>query len=135
VHRSMTLYAWGLAVVAATSAAQVPESGVTSRDLGIRLAAPGSRAALVERGDAVFAYWCRPCHGPELLKPGTAALAAKYQGALPASLAERTDMTVDFVKFYVRTGISMMPFFRPTEISNADLDALAAYLTRNAGGR
>jgi hypothetical protein len=29
----------------------------------------------------------------------------------------------------VRDGISVMPFFRKTEISDADLDALTAYLT------
>jgi hypothetical protein len=28
----------------------------------------------------------------------------------------------------------MMPFFRPTEISNADLEALARYLTRSSDG-
>jgi hypothetical protein len=53
---------------------------------------------------------------------------------LPAALAERTDMTPDIVKHWVREGISMMPFFRPTEISNADLEALARYLTRTGGG-
>jgi hypothetical protein len=31
----------------------------------------------------------------------------------------------------VRHGVSVMPFLRKTEISDADLDALAAYLTRN----
>jgi hypothetical protein len=69
-----------------------------------------------------------------MVKPGTAALAAKYRGSLPAALAERTDMTPDVVKHWVREGISMMPFFRPTEISNADLEALARYLTRSGRG-
>ena len=63
----------------------------------------------------------------------TAALAAKYQGAVPAALSERTDMAPAFIEVMVRQGISMMPFFRPTEISDADLDALAAYLTRDSG--
>jgi mono/diheme cytochrome c family protein len=35
------------------------------------------------------------------------------------------------VKTFVRNGVSIMPFFRKTEISDADLDAIAAYLTRN----
>jgi (+)-pinoresinol hydroxylase len=29
----------------------------------------------------------------------------------------------------VRTGVSVMPFFRKTEISDQELDALAAYLS------
>jgi hypothetical protein len=31
----------------------------------------------------------------------------------------------------VRNGITIMPFFRKTEVSDSDLDALIAYLTRN----
>ncbi len=32
---------------------------------------------------------------------------------------------------FLRHGISVMPQFRKTEISDADLDALAQYLARN----
>lgn len=128
-----TLIFAALLMIVFAAGAQVPEDGMTSRDLGIRLEAPASRAALIARGEDVYQYWCHTCHGPEMLKPGTQSLTIKYQGALPAALAERTDMTPEFVKFYVRTGIAVMPFFRPTEISNADLDALAAYLSRNTG--
>jgi mono/diheme cytochrome c family protein len=32
------------------------------------------------------------------------------------------------VRYYVRNGVSVMAHFRKTEISDADLDALAAYL-------
>jgi len=35
------------------------------------------------------------------------------------------------VRHIVRTGISVMPQFRKTEISDAELDALAAYLSKN----
>lgn len=37
-------------------------------------------------------------------------------------------------KTFVRQGVSVMLFFRKTEISDADLDALAAYLARNTKG-
>jgi hypothetical protein len=65
--------------------------------------------------------------------PGTAALAAKYKGKQPAVspvLEERTDLTAASVRFFVRQGVSVMAPFRKTEITDADLDALAAYLTR-----
>ena len=120
-------------LVSLQSGAQIPEDGLTSRELGIRLETPISRSELIERGEAVYKYWCNTCHGPEMLKPGTAALAIKYRGELPATLTERTDMVPEFVELMVREGISMMPFFRPTEVSNADLDALTAYLTDNSG--
>jgi mono/diheme cytochrome c family protein len=90
-----------------------------------------------ERGRQVFQYWCISCHGPGTglrgipYLPGTGALMAKYQGALPALLEERTDMPAELIRTAVRNGITIMPFFRKTEVSDADLEALAAYLTRN----
>jgi mono/diheme cytochrome c family protein len=56
---------------------------------------------------------------------------AKYQGTKPAVLLDRTDLPPDIVKHFVRHGISVMPQFRKTEITDAELDALAAYLSRN----
>ena len=50
---------------------------------------------------------------------------------MPALLEKRTDLTPQLIKTYVRNGISVMPIFRKTEISDADLDAICAYLTRN----
>jgi hypothetical protein len=69
-------------------------------------------------------------HGEGVGKPGTTALAEKYKGSKPAILNERTDLTPSITKFYVRKGVSIMPFFRKTEISDPDLEALAAYLSR-----
>jgi len=95
------------------------------------------RNAQVVRGQQLYEYWCATCHGPGIgnngapYLPGEQALRAKYKGAVPGLLHERTDMTPEFVKLFVRQGITIMPFFRKTEINDADLDAIAAYLTRN----
>jgi (+)-pinoresinol hydroxylase len=83
------------------------------------------------RGYLQYQDYCAVCHGAGVGKPGTIALKEKYKGAKPALLADRTDLTPPLIKTYVRNGISVMPFFRKTEISDADLDAIAAYLTRN----
>jgi (+)-pinoresinol hydroxylase len=83
------------------------------------------------RGYVQFQDYCAVCHGAGVGKPGTIALKEKYKGAEPALLAERTDLTQPLIKTCVRNGISVMPFFRKTEISDADLDAIAEYLTRN----
>lgn len=88
-------------------------------------------AQAVARGNQVFQYWCSNCHGTGNGKPGTAALQAKYNGSPPALLEQRTDLAPELTKVFVRNGISIMPFFRKTEISDADLDAVAAYLARN----
>ena len=83
------------------------------------------------RGYVQFQEYCSACHGKGVDKPGTLALQAKYKGEKPTMLEERTDLSPQLVKLYVRNGITVMPFFRKTEINDADLDAIAAYLTRN----
>jgi (+)-pinoresinol hydroxylase len=85
--------------------------------------------AQIERGHKVYQKWCYPCHGPGADKPGTASLAAR--GQKPAVLEERTDLTAPMIKTFVRHGVLYMPTFRKTEISDADLAAISAYLTRN----
>lgn len=81
-----------------------------------------------ERGQRVFNDWCAPCHGTGPGKSGTVALEFRYQGSKPAALEARTDLTLDLTKYFVRNGISIMSPFRKTEISDADLEAVAAYL-------
>jgi mono/diheme cytochrome c family protein len=81
-------------------------------------------------GRDVYAYWCWNCHGEGPGKPGTVALAARYKGAVPALLTERADLSAELVKVYVRSGLSVMPHFRKTQISDAQLNALAEYLAR-----
>jgi len=92
--------------------------------------AAAADAGQIEAGKQVYQYWCWNCHGEGVGKPGTQALAAKYKGSKPAILDQRTDLTPNLTKIFVRKGVSIMPFFRKTEISDAQLDALAAYLAR-----
>ena len=91
--------------------------------------------AALQKGNDAYQYWCATCHGRGPGHPGTVALRAKYKGALPGVLEERTDLTPQTVRFAVRRGTSIMPFFRKTEVSDADLDAIAQYLTRRAAPR
>jgi mono/diheme cytochrome c family protein len=83
----------------------------------------------IDRGHKVYDKWCFPCHGTGVGKPGTDSLAAR--GQKPAVLEERTDLTAPMIKQFVRHGVLFMPMFRKTEISDAELDAICAYLTRN----
>lgn len=102
--------------------------------VGLLLTGAGSVWAAGEletQGREVFAHWCEPCHGDGPTFPGTTALRAKYEGKIEPVLSKRGDLTPDFIKVNVRKGVSVMPFFRKTEISDQDLEALAAYLTRH----
>jgi (+)-pinoresinol hydroxylase len=97
----------------------------------------------VEHGRAVFKLWCAGCHNPNpalqrngqdlvgRVFAGTYTLEQRYKGDKPAALEARTDLDPSYVRFVVRHGLNMMPQSRKTEISDEDLDDVAAYLTRN----
>lgn len=83
-----------------------------------------------ELGEAVYDKWCSICHSPGPY-PGTIALTERYEGTdIPGVLVERTNLQPAFVKLIVRKGVANMPDFRKTEITDAELDALADYLSK-----
>lgn len=115
-----------------TMRADFPLMAGLAASVAMLLALPaGAESSPPPSGRAVYEKWCAPCHDPGINHPGTHALMAKYQGAKPAVLIDRTDLPAPVVKYFVRHGISVMSQFRKTEISDAELDALAAYLSRN----
>lgn len=95
-------------------------------------AAPGAPASAADparaAGAAIYGKWCSDCHSTAG-GPGSMALERKYHGQLPAILNQRTDLSPDYISQVVRQGVSFMPSFRKTEISNAELAQLGAYLT------
>ena len=112
----------------------------------LALAGTGIAAAQGEReivradhpGRALFERNCAPCHGtgpgddgsPTL--PGTAALTAKYDGARPGALELRGDLPAPVLQTFVRRGVGAMPGFRPAELSDTEIAAIAGYLTATA---
>jgi (+)-pinoresinol hydroxylase len=120
------------AAVAASSTALAQAPAVPIAAWSRTTAAVETQGSPVERGAAVFNNWCSACHsrGPQNA-PGTTSLQVKYQGSVPAALEDRRDLTPEVLKVFVRNGVAMMAPFRKTEVSDADLDALAAYLTRS----
>lgn len=97
-------------------------------------AAAAQDAAIVANGKVLFTRLCAACHGADrsdqgrAMLPGTDALRIKYKGQLPALLEQRTDLTPDVIRTFVRRGTWSMPPFRKTEISDAGIDAVSAYI-------
>lgn len=83
------------------------------------------------QGKQVYDHWCAPCHAPSYRASGTSALAVKYGKDQPAALEQRRDLTPEVIAYFVRHGVSIMPTFRKTEITDAELAALSNYLTKN----
>lgn len=99
--------------------------------LGGTLAAQGPAKGDPVKGKAVFDYWCATCHARGPGNPGTQSLEVKYRGQnVPAALEDRTDLSPPVTALFVRKGVALMPPFRKTEISDAQLRDLAAYLAK-----
>jgi (+)-pinoresinol hydroxylase len=106
--------------------------------LGVLLAA-GTGAALAEgiaslsaqeqQGKFLYGRTCIYCHGPGLWATNRIAKRLDKDHAL---LENRTDLSADGIRAIVRSGVGSMPPLRKTELSDADVDAIAAYLTRKA---
>ena len=125
IEKSLALLACAALPVLAWAA---PQELASPGDVPVaHAAAPAS--SVQSAGGKVFGKWCSDCHStPE--GPGSIALQRKYQGAVPAVLEQRSNLAPDYVRYVVRHGMSFMPTFRKTEISDAELALLAAYLVR-----
>lgn len=88
----------------------------------------------VSHGKQIFDTQCVFCHGQGLGHPAWQMLALK-KGKAKAYIVGRTDLTPLYIKHVVRNGLIEMPPFRVTQISNADLDALAQYITHPDGAQ
>ena len=118
--------------------AVTPEVNATIEQTPPELAAPSPSPSAVtdpvaqEQGRDVYAHYCADCHDVGEGHPGTMRLSARMDAA-KSVLTTRSDLAPEYVKTIVRNGLGMMPAFRPTEIADAELDALAAYIV-NAHG-
>lgn len=89
-------------------------------------------------GRQIFERQCAACHGAgpgddgAPMLPATATLQRRYQGALSGALELRDDLDGDSLRFFVRNGVGAMPSFRKAELSDAQIDQIAAYLTATA---
>jgi (+)-pinoresinol hydroxylase len=93
----------------------------------------------VARGKTVFERYCAACHGDgggdeseaAAALPGTLALRLKYQGTTPALLEQRTDLSAQSIRAFIRNGVASMPPFRPTEVTDEDIEAIAEFLAQH----
>ncbi len=90
----------------------------------------GDRLAGGRDGAALFSNLCGACHlvggmGTNMLTRQRVMLGEPPENGL---LANRRDLTQTYVKTVVRRGRMAMPSLTRTEVTDAELDAIAAYL-------
>ena len=95
---------------------------------GTTFAAEPQLTADQARGRGLFNESCSYCHGE---RGHATTLLAKRVGAENAVLEKRTNLNVELIRVVVRHGINSMPWYRRAELSDRDLDSIAAYLTRS----
>jgi mono/diheme cytochrome c family protein len=80
-----------------------------------------------QQGKALFEATCAYCHNARGF--GTERLRTR----LPEDrsvLTERTDLDAAYIRTIVRSGLASMPAYTPTDLSEEQIRAIAAYLTR-----
>jgi len=92
----------------------------------------GDRLAKGRDGERLFSNKCGACHliggmGTNLLTKQRVAAGLSAEGGL---LATRTDLTVDYVKAVARNGYLAMPRISRVEVTDPELDTIAAYLAK-----
>jgi cytochrome c5 len=80
-----------------------------------------------QQGKRLYDHICVYCHSPGVW--GTNRLS-KRMDKEHAVLENRTDLSAGAIQTIVRTGIGSMPPLRKSELTDADVSAIAAYLTR-----
>jgi mono/diheme cytochrome c family protein len=88
--------------------------------------------AKLAEGDTLFHARCGYCH----LAGGTGTIMlGRRLGKDRALLAERTDLTAEYVKKITRVGINGMPPHTRIEVPDSELDLIAAFIARPASAR
>ena len=92
--------------------------------------AAGSLVAFtdIHDGETLYELYCIACHGPGPGHPGTMRLQERV-GEEQAALLDRDSLPPEYIKLVVREGFKLMPPFRPSEITDRQLDELAAYIS------
>jgi mono/diheme cytochrome c family protein len=90
----------------------------------------GDRLASDRDGAALFSNRCGACHltmgmGTNLL---TKQMIVAKRPPSDGLLANRNDLTSDYVKSVVRMGKNAMPRLSRVEVTDAELDSIARYL-------
>ena len=95
--------------------------------LAAQLAA-GSASAAAPDGKALFKERCGMCH--QTIGMAVGILSRRPGDASKGLLEERTDLSAAFVQAAARSGIANMPRIARGEVSDAEMAAIASYLSR-----
>lgn len=89
-------------------------------------------SAEAARGKMIYEERCVHCHQKQFWAGNR---IRQRMGDQYAPLDQRTDLNAAYIHQALRRGVGSMIPYRRTELSDAEIDALAAYLTRRSSGK
>ena len=101
-----------------------PDTPPTTTDSGVA-------TTDIQDGRALFELHCSACHAEGAEHPGTMRLQERL-GEAQAALLQRDNLPPEYIKLVVREGFRLMPPFRPSELTDGQLDELAAFISGEA---
>lgn len=108
------------------------DDGVSAgRGNAAQVAGSADALAGIHDGKTLYELYCIACHDQGPGHPGTMRLQERV-GEEQAALLDRDNLPPEYIKLVVREGFKLMPPFRHSEISDRQLDELAAYITGEA---
>jgi mono/diheme cytochrome c family protein len=116
-----------LSVLAAGAAAQQAQAPKAPTGNAMTLGVMQDRSARTA-GETLYVQKCAMCH--RQMGMGTAILARRVNPA-QAMLEDRRDLTHDYIVAAARGGIGNMPRISRAEVSDPQLETIAAYLMRS----
>jgi mono/diheme cytochrome c family protein len=96
--------------------------------LATQVATGTALAASAPDGKALFRERCGMCH--QTIGMAVGILSRRPGDASKGLLEERTDLSAAFVRVVARSGIANMPRISRGEVSDAEMAAIAGYLSR-----
>jgi mono/diheme cytochrome c family protein len=90
-------------------------------------AAPVFAADAAPDGKALYARRCGICHFAD---GGGTWMLERRLGKAQSLLESRTDLQAPYIRHITRNGLNGMPRFTRVELTDGELEAVTAYLTR-----
>jgi MFS family permease len=127
--------AWGIMLIVAPVRGLKPVTRAVLSPvclfLVVVVAGAGSRTASAGEaatGRQLFEQKCSLCHAPGEMG---AIMLGRRLGADKSDLTKRTDLPAEYVRQIVRTGLGGMPYFTKVDLTDEQLDAVAAFLAHS----
>lgn len=105
-----------------------PETSIKTSVVNAEITSEKSGA---DTGKQTYELFCAGCHNAGEGHAGTMKLTL-LKGEENSVITDRTDLNADYIRFVVRDGLLEMAPFRPTDISDSELDSLIQYILSDA---